>query len=119
MRKNVTRLIPLHLLLVILSLSSVCSKRASGHPFLSGGFILWYGLTLVCLAVFALGWQQVIKTMPLTEAYAARSVTVIWGLVWSALLFHETVTPGKLLGACLIAAGIVLHALSEGEDTHA
>jgi len=117
MRAGFKRFILLHVLLVILSLSSVCNKLASGHPFLSGGFILWYGLALGCLAVYALGWQQIIKKMPLTEAYASRSVTVIWGLVWSVLIFSESVSPGKIAGVCLIAAGIVLFAYSAKEGS--
>lgn len=118
MRSGLKRLFLLHILLAVLSLSAVCSKLAGGHPFLSGKFILWYGLCLGCLAVFALGWQQVIRKIPLIEAYASRSVTVIWGLIWSVVLFGEAVTPGKLAGVCLIAAGIVLFAYSarDGAD---
>ena len=112
-------LLLLHGLLAVLSLSSVCSKMAGGKPFLSGGFILWYFLVLLCLGIFALGWQQIIKRAPLSEAYARRSVTVIWGLLWSILIFGESITPGKIAGVLMIAAGVVLYAYSGGkEDGH-
>ena len=41
------------------------------------------------LGIYAIGWQQVIKRMPLTTAYANKAVTLVWGLVWGLLLFHE------------------------------
>ena len=40
-----------------------------------------------------------------------KAATVIWGLVFGALFFRERVTAGKLFGAALIIAGIVLYAL--------
>ena len=55
----------------------------------------------MCIRDSAIGWQQVIKRIPLTTAFANKAVTVVWGLVWGALFFREAVTPGKLLGAAL------------------
>ena len=119
MKTRIKTVLALHILLMMLSLSSVCSKMTGSHPFLSAGFLLWYALALLCLAVFALGWQQVIRHMPLTEAYASRSVTVIWGFVWSILLFREHITAGKITGVVLITAGVVLYVLAGSqEDGH-
>ena len=42
-------------------------------------------------------------------------MTVVWGLVWGALFFHEAVTPGKLLGAALVIAGVILFERADGE----
>ena len=67
------------------------------------------------LGLYALGWQQVIKRLPLTTAFANKAVTVVWGLVWGALLFAEPITPGKLAGCGLIVAGVVLYAREEGD----
>lgn len=108
--------IGLHGLLVLYSLSSICGKLASGFPFLSVGFIACYGGMIVLLGVYAIGWQQVIKRLPLTYAYANRAVTVVWGIVWGALIFHEAVTPLKLVGALIVLAGVVLYATSSDED---
>ena len=106
----------LHVLLLIYSLSSVCSKLAAGEPFLSPRFILFYGGTLVLLGVYALGWQQVIKHLPLSVAYANKAVTVIWGIIAGALFFGEPITPGKAAGALLVIAGVVLFALPDRAD---
>ena len=72
MRKNkrALTLLALHLLLLVYSFSGCFSKTAAGQPFLSLKFILLYGGTLVILAVYALGWQQIIKRLPLTTAFA-------------------------------------------------
>ena len=92
----------LHLILGVYAASSVCSKLAAGQPFLSVPFILLYGGMLAALVAYALGWQQVIKHLPLTTAYA-----------------NKAVTPRQIVGAVLIIAGIVLFVRAdqkEGKD---
>ena len=108
-------LLLLHILLLFYSLSDVMSKLAAGFDFLSLGFVVCYGGLLVILAGYAIGWQQVIKRMPLTTAYANRGITVVWGIFWGALFFSEAVTPGKIAGAVMVVAGIVLFSLADGE----
>ena len=102
-------------LMALFSLSPVCSKLAGQQDFLSVPFLVFYSLVIVILGVYALAWQQVIKRMPLTTAYANKAVTVVWGMVWGTLLFHETITPQKIIGAVIIVAGIVLFAFSGPE----
>ncbi|WP_418710181.1 transporter [Allofournierella sp.] len=118
MRKNkrALTLLALHLLLLVYSFSGCFSKTAAGQPFLSLKFILLYGGTLVILAVYALGWQQIIKRLPLTTAFANKAVTVVWGIVCGALFFGEAITPGKLAGAALIIGGVVLFVKADGEE---
>ena len=103
-------LLGLHVLLGIYALSDVCSKYAAGAGFFDVAFFLFYGLMLAFLGIYALGWQQIIKRMPLSSAFANRAVTIVWGIFWGAMLFGEDVTPGKLAGAAIIMAGIVLFA---------
>lgn len=104
-------------MLLLFSLSGVCAKLAAGHEFMSPGFILCYGGMVAILGVYAIGWQQIIKRMPLTAAYTNRAVTLIWGIVWGVLFFQERVTPIKLLGAAIVLAGIVLYALAGDEGS--
>ena len=103
----------LHLLLMMFSLSTVCSKLAGRYPFFSAGFLLFYGLVILLLGLYAIFWQQIIKRMPLTSAFANKAVTVIWGLIWGVLLFDESITIGKLAGAALSILGILLFANAE------
>lgn len=58
--------------------------------------------------------QQILKRMPLTVAYANRPVTLIWGIIWGALIFGEKVTWNMIAGAAIIFAGIYL---VTGEDS--
>lgn len=110
-------LLLLHILLLFYSLSDVMSKLAAGFDFLSLGFVVCYGGLLLILAGYAVGWQQVIKRMPLTTAYANRGITVVWGIFWGALFFSEAVTPGKIAGAVMVVAGIVLFSIADGETS--
>lgn len=109
-------LVALHVLLAVYSLSSVCAKLASGFEFMSFGFIGCYAGMIVLLGAYAVGWQQIIKRLPLTYAYANKAVTVLWGIVWGVLLFHEQVSAPKLLGAAVVLAGVVLFSLAEKDD---
>lgn len=114
-RSKLSTLFALHLMLMLYSMSEICSKKVAGESFLSVRFCLYYGTVILLLGVYAIGWQQVIKRIPLTTAFANKAVTVVWGLVWGALFFHEAVTPGKLLGAALVIAGVILFERADGE----
>ncbi len=119
MKKNdrAKTLVLLHLMLMLYSLSAVCSKMAGGEAFLSLRFCLYYAAIILLLGLYAIGWQQVIKRMPLTTAFSNKAVTVIWGIFWGALIFREAITPGKIAGALLVIAGVVLFARADGEET--
>ncbi|MBP3854448.1 MAG: EamA family transporter [Ruminiclostridium sp.] len=106
--KKVLPYIILHTIVFIYSLGSICSKAAASKDFLSFDWILLYGLVLLSLAVYAILWQQVLKKVPLNTAYANKSVTVIWGMIWGVTVFRETLTPANIIGAVLILAGIIL-----------
>ena len=71
-------------------------------------FIFWFGLVFVIMFGYAIIWQQILKRMPLTVAYANRPVTLIWGIIWGALIFGEKVTWNMIAGAAIIFAGIYL-----------
>lgn len=98
----------LHLLLVFYSLSSVLSKLAAGQAFLSFQFCLCYGGMFLILVIYALGWQQILKRLPLTVAFANKAVTLVWSMVFGALLFHEQIRLNQLIGCALAVAGVVL-----------
>ena len=118
MRNSAKWFLLLHLILGVYASSSVCSKLAAQQPFLSAAFIVLYGLMLLALVVYAVGWQQVIKHLPLTTAYANKAITVVWGILLGFLLFGESITLRQFIGAAVIIVGIVLfvRADNEGED---
>ena len=106
----------LHVILGVYAGSSVCSKLAARQPFLSAAFILLYGLMLAALVVYAVGWQQVIKHLPLTTAYANKAVTVVWGILLGLAVFGEAVTLRQVIGAVIIICGIVLFVRADNEN---
>ena len=72
-------------------------------------------MIIVLLGVYAIGWQQIIKRMPLTAAFANKAVTVVWGIIWGFIFFHEPITAGKVTGAVLVIVGIVMYSMADKE----
>lgn len=105
----------LHLMLMIYSMSGICSKKAAGIPFLSKEFCLYYGIIIALLGFYAIGWQQIIKRLPLTTAFANKAVTVVWGIIWGLLFFHESITIGKVIGAIFVIMGVVIYSYADRE----
>lgn len=77
------------------------------------GFVLWYGGVLGIMAVYAVVWQQILKKLPLTVAYANKPVSLVWGMLWGSFIFHEKITWNMILGALVIFAGIYLVVTSD------
>lgn len=92
----------------IYSINSIVAKLASEQESFSFMFIMYYGLELVILGIYALLWQQIIKKFELSVAYANKAVTLIWGMIWGTLLFKEQITLTKAAGILLVIAGIVI-----------
>lgn len=116
MKKKAKILILLHIMLMVYSVESILSKTAAFEDFLSVKWCLLYGGVLLLLAFYAIGWQQIIKHMPLTSAYANKAVTTVWGLIWGVLFFQEKITLRKILGIILIVVGVVIFSLSDNHD---
>lgn len=115
--KSAIVLIALHVLLLFYSLSGIFSKNAAYQPFLSVLFILLYGGMLAVLFIYAIGWQQIIKRLPLTVAFANKAITVVWGMVWGVLFFGEQINIQMIIGAALVIAGIVWYSIEDGKLT--
>lgn len=96
----------LHIIMFIYSAGGICSKLAARQEFLSVKFIMYYGIVLFILFAYAVAWQQILKRLPLVTAYSNKAVTVIWGLVWGAVIFHESISANKIIGSILIIIGV-------------
>ncbi len=117
MRKTEKWVFPvLHLLLLLFSLTTVLSKLAAGEDFLSLRFCLFFGGEFVLLGIYAIGWQQILKRLPLTLAYTNKAVTLVWSMVFGVLLFRETVSLKQIIGCALAVAGVVLFVRADGEE---
>lgn len=97
------------LMLLFYSAGGIFSKMAGRSSFFSKQFFIYYGILLLILGVYAIGWQQVMKHLPLTTAYANKAVTIVWGVVWGAILFQERLTGGRVIGAVFVIIGVILY----------
>ncbi len=106
----------LQLAVFVYSLSTVAANMASKYEFLSGRWMLFFGLEFVVLAVYAVLWQQAIKRFQLSVAYAGKAVTLLWSMLWNFLIFSQGITPGKVCGVLLVMAGVVVMNSGEGRE---
>ncbi len=106
----------LHLLLLLFAGTTVLSKLAAGEEFLSLRFCLFFGGEFVLLGIYALGWQQILKRLPLTVAYTNKAVTLVWSMVFGALLFHEQILVKQIVGCALAVTGVLLFVRADGEE---
>lgn len=106
--KKISTIAKLQLVIIIYSISSVIAKVVSKQPFFSLKFFFWGGLELVFLAVYAIFWQQMIKKIELSQAYANRAMVLVWSLLWAFFGFQEPVSIQNIIGALLVMAGIVV-----------
>lgn len=98
----------LHSSFFVFSLSGIFSKLASKYDFFSFNFCLCYGLMLFILFVYAILWQQTLKKIDLSIAYANKAIMIIWSTIWGITIFNETLEPKHFLAAILIIIGVIL-----------
>lgn len=97
------------------SASGIFSKLASRTKFMSISFCFYYACVIFILGVYAIGWQQIIKNLPLTTAFANKAVNIVWGIVFGFIFFGEHITPGKIVGSVIVISGVILFVTSDGE----
>ena len=98
----------LHFILLLYSFVGVFMKKAFEQPFLSFYFLLFAGLAVLFLGIYALLWQQVLKKLPLTVAFTNKAICIAWGMLWGALILGDVITWYKIVGSVIVFAGVVL-----------
>ena len=68
----------------------------------------WVLTGILAAFVAGLSWMTAMTRLELSFAYPFISLSFVLVLVFSALLFHETVTAPKVIGMLLIIAGIII-----------
>lgn len=108
-KKNLIKnIIILQAIILIYTFASVVAKFASGEEFLSFKFILFYGLEIFILGVYAILWQQIIKKFEISIAYANRAMSLLWSLVWAVVFFHENITVKNVIGVIIVIIGTII-----------
>lgn len=112
-KTNWKAFIILQIALFIVSLGGICSKMAGRQEFLSKRFFLFYALLLFILFVYAVIWQQVLKRISLTVAYASKGVGIIYSILWGVLIFNERIERNMIIGAILVLIGVYCYIIEE------
>ncbi len=76
--------------------------KALIDPYIISGFIAAF--------IASLFWMAAMTKFELSAAYPFMSLAFVLVLVFSAILFREPITIGKILGMALICAGIIVTA---------
>jgi drug/metabolite transporter (DMT)-like permease len=79
--------------------------RVFGHP--------WIYIALIGYVGNFFTWMSLLKHAPIGPAFAATHLDVVTVMLASAWLFHEALTPMRLLGAGVIMLGILCLAFTE------
>ena len=108
-KKNLIKnVIILQAIIIIYTLATVAAKFASGEEFLSFKFVLFYGIEIFILGIYAILWQQIIKKFEITVAYANRAMALLWSLVWAMVFFHEAITIKNVIGVIIVVIGTII-----------
>ncbi len=97
----------------IYSLATVCAKFAAAHDFFSVQFILIYILEIICLGIYALLWQQLLKKYKLSTLYSYRATALMWVLIWSVVIFGESITMQKAIAVMFVLIGMIVVSRNE------
>ena len=81
---------------------------ASMYEFLSVHYILYFGMTVFVMGVYAMLWQEVLKLTPLNIAYLYKSSGIGISLMYAYIIFGEKITIHNILGCVMIVVGIML-----------
>lgn len=93
----------------IYSSSTIFSKLASKCSFLSISFIGYLFCLILVLGIYAILWQQIIKRIPLSDAYLFKGSTTIYTILIAQCIFGETYSIQNYIGTAIIFAGIILN----------
>lgn len=113
--KRIKNIVLLQGVVIIYTISSLMSKKASETDGDVVKFIFWFGMEFVFLGIYALLWQQIIKKFEISVAYANRSMAVVWSMVWAVIFFHDTITIKNVIGVLLVVVGTLI-INTEGEE---
>lgn len=104
----------LHISLMFSSISGLLSKKAAYADFFSPEWFAFYFGMLLIMFLYAVVWQQILRYLPLSVAYANKPVGLAWGMIWGALFFQEKITWNMILGSLIIFIGIYLVVTADG-----
>ena len=107
-------LIPITLIVLGQSLAKMGASNIYLNDFnISQVFNIFIIAGFICLLVRGLVWLVLMRMFDLVFIYPFMSVSYIFILIVSYLLFNEVITTGKIAGCCLISSGVFCISLAE------
>lgn len=103
----------LHLCILWYSVTSILSKTASQFTFLSFQYILCFVAIFFTIGTYAILWQQAIKRFKPSVGYSNKSISLMWTIIFSAIIFGERITIYNIIGAIIIIIGVIMVAQDE------
>ena len=113
---KVKTFIYLQLISLLYSVNNIFSKLASNETFMSFRYILFMSLMVCVLGLYAIVWQQILKKVNLSVAFASKGTTILWTILIGYILFNESVSYMQIIGALIVIIGIIV--IASGEKTN-
>ena len=101
-------MLKLHFSIFLISFAPVLAKLASEKQLFSISFTIRYGALISLFLIHAFIWQRILSHIDLGVAYSAKSLSLVWGMLWAVILFQETLSYSNIVGASLVIIGVVL-----------
>ena len=114
--KKITDYIFLLVSFLIYSLTGVFTKFASMQDFLSWQYVLLLGGAVCVIGIYAVLWQQIIRRMPVSDAFMWKGTALVWMMLFANAIFGEPITIHNIIGSAIIIAGITLYAWSDRKE---
>ncbi len=114
MIKKIKNIVIIQIAFFIYSLASLFSKKAgiSLEPWM---FLTFYGCSFLCLGIYAIIWQHILKNNSLIFAYLNKGITLFWGLIFGFIIFNEKIKWNMFLGIFIVIIGIIIANTEEEE----
>lgn len=106
-KTGLKQIVLLQAIVVIYTVSGIMAKFSSAGETLEK-IILFFGLDLMFLGIYAICWQQMIKIFPLSVAYANRAMALLWSAVWAKIIFGEQIRVKQMLGIAFVVLGTLV-----------
>lgn len=102
--------------MLIYSFTAITNKMASRNKVLSSGWILFYGIGILLLCIYACVWQQVLKKMELGKAYTGKALATVLEFLWGWIIFKEQINLQMIIGGTIVIIGVIIVAMEKGGD---
>ena len=112
---KIGKLISLITVNLLYAIVLILNRMASIYAPLSLGYILLLSISVIVLAIYAISWQQIIKRMPISDAYMFKGTSIVFVLLLSSLIFGEIITWQTVVGSIIIIFGSALFAKADKE----